>query len=452
MSFARREIRPKPLSVALVSGLCLLLGFFLSSCATAPPSVQPQVNSLVVAERFDRALKILDDNAQSYGPQNQLLRLLDQGLVLHLAGKYQDSIAVFEKAKQKFDELYTQSVTQNAASWFWNDYALPYRGEDFERVMINIFQAINYALVGNIAEALVEARDVDSALTAINAAYRPDQKNVYKEDAFARLLMGILYETSGGDVDLNDAFISYEKSVEVYESDKNDYAFAPPLLLKENLLAVAEFMGRAELEKYRRKFAGIHYPSLQARREKAEVYVIHYQGLSPIKTQDSFVVPLPGGLMTRFAFPKYDQRACEFRSMDFIAKAEGRQLFATSTELGEDVERIAIKNLENRKVRVMFKAVARPAAKYALERAADQKIKRRHGEFAARLFRLGSSFYNIVSEEADLRSWQTLPAQIRLARLVLPPGSYEFSLDGKTLGTATMKAGEKKFFVVRTTR
>ncbi len=434
--------------------LLVFLSVFLSSCATAPPSVQPQVKNLVASEHYTHASKTLRDHAASYGSRNQLLYFLDQGMVYHFAGKYQDSIPVFEKAKQKFEKLYTQSLTQNAASWFWNDYALPYRGEDFERVMINIFQAINYAAIGDFPEALVEARDVDSILTAINADYRQDQKNVYKEDAFARFLMGLLYEASGGRVDLNDAFISYTKAVEIYENDKNDYAFDTPRLLKENLLAVAEFMGREELDKYRRKFGGIHYASLKERREKAEVYVIHYQGMSPMKIQDSFVVPLPGGYMTRFAFPKYHQRVNTFQTMDFYAKSDGNQVFADSTELGEDIERIAVKNLENRKVREMFKAVARPAAKYALERAVDKKIREKDGEdrLLSKLFRLGSSFYNTYSEIADLRSWQTLPAQIRISRLILQPGRYEFSLDGKTLGSAEVKAGEKKFLAVRTTQ
>ena len=111
------------------------------SCASAP-TIQPQINGLVVAEKFDRAAKLLDSQSQtkSYGSNNELLYLLDRGMVYHLAGNYPESIKTFAAAKQKYDELYTKSLTKIAATWLVNDYNAPYRGEDFERVMINIFQ------------------------------------------------------------------------------------------------------------------------------------------------------------------------------------------------------------------------------------------------------------------------------------------------------------------------
>ena len=88
---------------------------FISSCATAP-SIQPQVNGLVVAERFDRALNVLEKNKEGYGKNNELLFLLDKGLVLHLAGRYEESIAVFEDAKLKFEQLYTRSISKGAVT------------------------------------------------------------------------------------------------------------------------------------------------------------------------------------------------------------------------------------------------------------------------------------------------------------------------------------------------
>ena len=127
--------------------------FVLSSCAGVI-NVQPQVNGLAIAGRFDQALQVLDDPTK-YGKNNQLLFLLDKGLVLHMAGRYEESTSVFEEAKLKYDQLYTESISKISASWLWNDYALPYRGEDFERVMLNIFEAMNFAAVGDIEGALV---------------------------------------------------------------------------------------------------------------------------------------------------------------------------------------------------------------------------------------------------------------------------------------------------------
>lgn len=430
--------------------LVFAAAFSLVSCS-ATPNIQPQVNSLVVARRFDQAVRQLESRPNPYGKNNELLYLLDKGMTLHLAGRYRDSIDSFEKAKQIYDRLYTSSVSKIAGSWAWNDAALPYRGEDFERVLINIFQALNYASLGEWDEALVEARDVDSKLTAINNRYRPGEKNAYREDAFARLLMGILYEASGTSSDLNDAFISYRKALEAYESDyRSHYGLEPPQLLKENLLAAAEGMGKGEFQKYRRKFGNINFTGLDRKKQKAEVYLIHYHGLSPLKRPAALILPLPEGYFTRFAFPTFEPRYYSKEAQVFAAESKNGEKRA-GTELGEDIEGLAIKNLADRKVRIIAKSVARPLVKYAAERAIEAKVRENNGKTAAQVVRYGASFYNVISEQADLRSWMTLPAQIRIAGLTLEPGQYTFSLDGRTVGEAEVAAGEKKFFIVRTT-
>lgn len=422
--------------------------FFFSSCAGVI-NLQPQVNSLAVARRYDQALKILED-PKNYGSNSELLYLLDRGLVLHLAGRYEESSRVFEEAKNTFDQLYTQSVTKIGGSWLWNDYALPYRGEDFERVMVNIFQALNFAALGKIEEALVEARDVDSVLNAINDQYASGQKNVYREDAFARLLMGILYEAGGN---WNDALVSYRRAWDAYEKDyKKNYGVAAPQVLKENFRALIEKQGSANDEPYRRALAGIPYVPWDQKTRQAEIYLIQYEGLAPIKMPVEIIVPVPGGPVSKVAFPYYQKRVYESDALPLTARDIGGRSFMMETEEGEDVETIAIKNLEDRRLRVMAKALIRPVGKYFLERTLENKVSEAHGRGSGRAVQYAGSLYNVFSEQPDLRSWQTLPARVRVARLIVKPGAYEVSAGSEFLGQVTLGAGEKKFFVVRTVK
>jgi hypothetical protein len=109
---------------------------------------------------------------------------------------------------------------------------------------------------------------------------------------------------------------------------------------------------------------------------------------------------------------------------------------------------------------VYAKAITRPVAKYILERKLGNEIREDHGETASYVFRAAASWYNLYSEQADLRSWQTLPAEIRIARLTVAPGTYTVSVhhadaEGITmkkdsLGKIALHAGEKKFLIVRT--
>lgn len=433
---------------------------FLCSCATAP-SIQPQINQLVLAGRINKALAIIDNQPEAYGSHNKLLYLLDHGLLLHLSKNYKESISVFDQAKLEFDHLFTKSLTKMAGTWVINDYAAPYRGEDFERVALNIFQALNYANSGYIEDALVEARDVDSKLNAINSQYSIDYKSVYKEDAFARFLMGILYEIGGTKDDLNDAFISYIKAAEVYELNyTQNYGLNTPSILKENILTTVELMGPLEFQKYRRNNKDVQFFSLQEKKRKAEVYLIQYNGFSPIKVQDSVPIPLPDRHIIKLAFPRYISRVWQIKSSRLKAKSEFKEEFLAETELCQDISAIARRDLANRKARVIAKAVLRPAGKYFIEKELGKNIRKRYGEDSAEGFTFISNLYNLSSEQADLRSWQTLPAEIRIARLLLDQGTYEFTVENfndekKKIREVKLEAirlnpGDKKFFMIRT--
>jgi len=436
--------------VKLLKTIVLLaLASSFSSCAGVI-NVQPQVNGLAIAGRFDDALKVLDDPTK-YGKNNQLLFLLDKGMVLHLAGRYQESTDAFEEAKLQYDQLYSQSVSKIAGSWLWNDYALPYRGEDFERVMVNIFESLNFAAVGNIKGALVEARDVDNILIAINQQYTQRQQNVYRDDAFARLLMGFFYEADGN---LNDALISYRLSWQSYQRDyKTHYGTEAPLILKENLLAAAEKFGDFDLAQYRRAFHDVKYESWDDKNKKSEIIVVEYAGLVPLKIPTQIPIPLPGGTITQIAFPKYQMRSDSLALSNVsVAQTGGNAQYSHTTQLGEDIAAIAVKNLDDRKIRVIAKAILRPAGKYLLERGLQYSLEKDHGKGTASVVPIVGSLYNIFSERADLRSWQTLPAQIRLSRLIVEPGEYEVTVGTQKLGPVTLSAGEKQFLIVRTLR
>lgn len=426
------------------------VGLVSSSCVTSL-MIQPAINGLVVAEKFEYAVKQLENNPESYGPQNRLLYLLDYGFVLHLAGYYDQSIAVLERAKKEYDQLFTLSLTKEGFTWLMNDNVAPYRGEDFERVMINIVQAMNFVVLGNVEGALVEARNVDHALKLINDQYSSEQKNVYREDAFARLLMAILYESGGTQADFNDAFISYQKALGIYQKDyQANYGVGVPQILKENILAMSGWMGTQEQNNYKNIFPDVAYSSLQEKEQKAEVYLLHYHGLSPIKHQTSIPIPLPNGKFVKLAFPRYDKRIYDQKPGTFKAQQTSGETISCSTELVENVEAIAYQNLENRKLRVMAKAVLRSGGKYLTEWAMEENIRQGGHEEAADWFKYLSNLYNITSEQADLRSWQTLPAEVRLGRLILEPGTYQLYFNDKELAQVELQRGEKKFFLVRT--
>jgi len=441
--------------------LFLLPVFFSLSCASSR-SLQPYVYNLSVAGYYSKAAQVLKDDANVYGTKNQLLYFLDKGLIEHLEQNYSASIPAFASAQRKFDELYTHSISEWGTTWLMNDYSAPYRGEDFERVLINVFQAINYFALGKIEDALVEARDVDLKLTAINRPYKEDQKNVYREDAFARFLMGIFYEASGRKQDLNDAYISYEKALNIYQNDySRNYDVPVPQILKENFMTIASWMGESVDSGQQQGFRDGTAISPEEKRTKAEVYLIHYNGYSPYKTQDWIPIPLPDGYVMSFAFPRYVEQSSVIKDSVLSAKDRSGNMSECTTELAENISSIEVQTLNNRKVRVLAKAVVRPIVKYAIVKQGEQQIRKKGDDNAAIWFKYFGSVFNLYTEQADLRSWQTLPGEIRIGRLLLNPGEYEFFVRNRDenhflinevpLGRMRVEAGQKKFLIIRTT-
>jgi hypothetical protein len=100
-----------------------------------------------------------------------------------------------------------------------------------------------------------------------------------------------------------------------------------------------------------------------------------------------------------------------------------------NTELVHNVTALAEKALSERMAGITVKALARAATKFALAegatRGAQQAAGKDAGPWVGLLVGLLTKGLAVASEEADKRSWQTLPDEIHLARVWVPPGRYQ---------------------------
>jgi hypothetical protein len=435
--------------------------FFMVSCA---PNLRfhHQVDQMVATGDYQNAYLLIEKNKSEYTKKNGVLFYADKGTIAHYAARYQDSIESFLQAENRIEALFTTSVSKQVATFIINDNMAPYKGEDFESVLVNLFLALNYLQIGEIDEALVEARKVDSKLNLINSYYPEDKKNTYKEDAFVRFLMGILYEIGGAQEDLNDAFISYKKAEEIYVKDYwENYKTPLPLALKENLLTMARVTGTEEFNVYKKRYGFRDALTLPDKRQKGEIYFIHYNGKSPEKVEGAIVAPMPDGYVMKIAFPRYRLRPyCIRSSVIKVTNLDTGKTTGATTELGENIAALAVKNLENRRFRIAAKAIARATAKYLATREAKKGVQKDHGKLAGSLVGLLGNIASIITERADLRCWKTLPAEIRIGRCIVDPGNYKlvFFLLNKTgelirqlpLHKISITRGEKRFVFFRT--
>lgn len=404
----------------------------LGACGGPSGAMRKEVNGLLAARDFDGAAARIEKSKEpSYGRRNAVLYYLDLGAVQHDAGKFKLSDEALDQAERRMQELYTRSVSKAAGTVVLNDNTTEYGGERFERAMVNAYRALNYTYLGDRENALVEVRKLSRLLQEYADVYG-SRKTAYKDDAFGQFLASLLYEDDGRP---DDARIAREKSRKAYEQYASAYGFKAP-----SLAPAGERAGAGEL------------------------VFLHYNGVAPRKISKSFSVAwrdavvavnsakddeaqsgpaisaINAGLLGKavsVAFPDYVQDP--FTIAGSAVEAAG---VTARTELAEDLAAIAQKDLAERQAVIRTRAIARAAIKYILAKAAADAVARKFGKNSWQhlLAEAGGAATSAATEYADTRAWATLPAQFRVARLLLPPGRHRvvvtyYSASGAPLST-----------------
>ena len=432
------------------------------------------VEQSLLAGDPQRAVAIVEQTEKEYGAKGRLLYQMDRGMVLQLAGQYQQSSTALARAEEEVERLYTRTVRSETAAFLTNDNMLPYEGDAYEHVMINVVNALNYAVQGQVQDALVEVRRLDHRLNVLSD--RVKDTNKYRNDGFARYVSGILYEAAG---DLNNAFIAYRNAYEAYGSMRGWASVSYPPSLRADLLRTADALHLAtEFEEYRQAFADIVWQPVSSEEPFAQVVLISYNGRAPRK--EDFYLDLPisldalqlvllnrgvfqppypyqrnrvadsmlyglNGRVVRVALPRlvHQKTRVPFENMT-LTNSLGRSVTVQS-ELAQSVTALAEKSLSERLPAITVKALARAATKYAMAEGAmigaQQAAGRDAAPWVGLLVGLVTHGLAVASEEADKRSWQTLPDEIHVARAWVPPGQYQVSIQPSGQGAATAKDG-----------
>ncbi len=408
-----------------------------------------KMDNLLASGDCAKAGQYIQNSQSQYGQNSKLVYLMDSAMVNMMCGNYEESNHFYHDAESLGEKLWTKSVSQFALSMVTNDLVIPYPGEDFERAMINLFSAVCYLRLGEYDEALVECRRLDSLLTLYNSKY--EKKNIYKEDAFARYLSGMIREAVD---DLDGAYIDYYKALKTYKNYGSDYGTPTPVILKKDLLRIAGQVGRKfEAEKLVSDVPRDDCLTAKDIKGKGKIVFIHFNGKSPVKVENKYVVQTKSGPVS-IAFPKYVVNPIQCRDVGFMVKTDNGML-EVGMALGEDINKIAVKSLDDRKARIWAKAVARAVAKQVAINKAAESRKNKDGE---RLMKMILNTANTLAvERADTRTWRTLPGEINIGRIFVPEGSYDVFSRGcgggkQLIEPLEIKAGETKFVVYFTRR
>lgn len=422
----------------------LLLSAVLLTCACAGPSLRDRnaINSLILEQAYARAEHKIEKTKNKFGEKNAVMYYLNLGLVQHDALQPEKSAQSFAAAENFMDEYYAKSVSRAAATLLFNDNTTPYYAPPYEMALTFFYRAMDYLDLDDLQSALVEARKAVFYLDNL----RQNKKDGYRDDAFVQYFASLLFESEGN---TSSARIARANAFNAYGSAAPDF------------------------------------PVPQEAHEMGEIIFIHYNGLAPQKysktiqfawndavlalnetdelnnAEPSVQNAIMGGFIgnaVTLAYPALEDSYYEVRASDIEVAG-----IKNATQAVSNVAALAHENLEETLAaqrarmiaRAVLKQVSAELAKHAVHKATDDENL---GMLAGMVW----SAFNAATETADTRSWFTLPAEIRMSRIFVPPGVHTLYftaedaegniLEAKVFEDVEVKKGGRVFLHTRTTK
>jgi len=368
---------------------------------------------------------------QKHAPKNSDIPFLfELGLVAHYADHFTESSAALDQAGDIAEDRYTKSVSKEVASLVTSDKLRPYAGSRYERLLSHYYRALNYVYQGQLDGALVECRRA----TALIDYFKNDDKYDFLGAGFLANLSGVVFEAAG---EWNDAYISYKQAAAYYQNAAEKTGVPMPADLGNSLVRLTRKLGFTdEFERYRNQ-----YGESPLRPENTGELVLFYEtGYVPPKTQealtfpilkkddveaDEFVPTLIGRegrgykdieleYLLRVAIPTIDSHRPHFAGIEVTVGQDQKR-----GGLVADIESIAVETFNAERPIILLRALVRAVGKYLIYRKTNKE-----NEALGLLVNLAGA----ATEQADTRSWKTLPNQIFVVRMSLPAGNHTLNL------------------------
>ncbi len=426
--------------------LILFLGSLLfSACANKSMTRFEELDKAYKKNGYEGAIQAVKKGQEDlYGSNTEFLYYLDLGILYHYNRDYDASIQNLAQAAQVYDDLYTRSVTNEAASIVTNDNVRPYRARPFELLLLYEYQVLNYLAKGDIDGAAVEVRRGQIAMEQL---YQKNNQKV-NDNGFLRYLGALTYELAG---ETDDAAIAYYRTVKAYDESK----FPLP---KEVWGYVCERLARADRADDMKEFK--HTPLILKKAEESygqqEIIVVAYGGHSPILGElsmtgtyvnggalnlhykdaqtgkrENFTMIAPmmpdatNGSTFNITFSLPQKRNIKSKVKGFRVRVNGK------TEIMEpvlDTDLELTQNLDDD----FAATIGRTALRVAIRTFAAQKTKQ--------AMQTGNSLLNLVTnlgtdvaasqlEQADLRIGLFYPRAIYMTRIPVAPGTHQIEID-----------------------
>ncbi|NMP33399.1 hypothetical protein HII17_17770 [Thalassotalea sp. M1531] len=398
-----------------------------------------EVRTQIAQGDVSKAISI--SQSPTKGTTNYQLSLLEQGRLAFLNQDYKQSQWWFNQSYQALESdrekanLRVGRGLEKVNALITNDNAIGYQPAAYEQSMMHGYQALNYLFQNNLEAALVEVRRAnivqETALNSyeqelleaksntngvnwqeVNDAIAPldsrigEVKNGF-QNAYTFYLSGLLYEAAN---QLNDAYIDYKKALEIYPDNS---------FLQKDVLRLGSVLGMDnDLNVFKQRF---NHEVKTKSVNNGELVVIYEQGLIDAMQEHSLRLPVwtSNGDMRFYSFSVPTYGYSNFVENPLIMEVEGKVL---QTEAIVKLQSLVAKQLKDN----MPAIVARQALRIISKEQLRRKMSKEGGDVGNIL----AGLYSLASENADTRSWLTLPGDVQMLRTQHLAGKQQLKFSG----------------------
>ncbi|RLU00685.1 hypothetical protein [Ketobacter sp.] len=315
---------------------------------------------------------------------------LNTGVLKLYLGDWQGSRQDLNEAKSILQFAQAVSVTENLAALTANETLRTYNGTPTDQVLVHVMLALGYLLEGDLDGARVEMLQANVTMQQL-----AKEDSTAGQLASARFMAGLIYELNG---ERDDALISYRRCYSILR----DRGEPIPQALQTSLLNLTRRQGfQQEYQQFSQQFG--REAQLPAA-DEGEWFLVYLDGVVSSKTETRIsVFDAEVDTMVSVVMPHYRNSTYLPRELTLAGEVQRQR-----SNILENLEVRAREDLEAERAKILAAATVRAVAKYKMVQEAQSK-----NDFSGILMNIAT----VVSEQADVRSWNMLPASIQVARI-----------------------------------
>ncbi len=453
------------LVTAMVAAMLLLTGCSGTMFRSYPEKINPIIAGLNAGAAINTDKLLLNE----CNGNDRILYNMERGRLAHILGNIDNSLRDFNVSMESIRINDTRSIfsavaaAENIGAVLFNDNAISYDAEGYERVLLHHYQALNFLAKKDLEGAGVEVRranhEQEEALrrfeSEVEAAQEEaDEKHLGRksqsvvsnsyaqmdevagkvknsfQNAYTFYISGFIYELLDQP---NDAYIDYKRALEIYPGN---------YFIQQDVIRLATTLNMAEdLVDLQTRFGNAPSEGKPEAGTDGELLLLFEDGLTPQKHEVKIALPFREAGLVTIAFPIYNDRWTP--QLPLSVSTDDKLLGSTETIC--DIRALAVKALKEKAPIIATRQLIRALAKGASSHAA----KKQFGDLGT----FGMNVLNHVTENADLRSWLTLPANAQVLRVPLPAGQHRIvarlAQEGLTTDVDILPRGRTLLRIVR---